>query len=318
MKFVRSPIFSAFLVIAAIAFFVTWLSELGVSEEEVYSVLEGFDWRFMPLLLVLLTAHVALSSWRWSLFEFSLSGERPRFRGAMVAGLFALGLGALLPAPIVNMACRGLSNRIRGTSAIRGAVSGGIDQISDFLTVTLVAGPALFAFWTSNIVAYAIGAPAALLAGGILLFFAPTMLHTIKIFPRAVALASPLLKDRKLLLHAYGISIVRVINLNLITLMIHFATGAATVSAVLISVPLATLAIALSMLPGGIGASEWSFSTVFAGLGVGTDAIVLFVLANRIVLTSLSIILLFVAIVFASISLMGNSSGGNSGDKSKL
>src|SRR5256885_13586009 len=74
-----------------------------------------------------------------------------------------------------------------------------------------------------------------------------------------------------------GLSLMRFGCLTAITLLIHFATGAATVGATIIAIPLVTVAISLAMLPGGLGVSEWSFSAVFAAMRINPGDIVLFV-----------------------------------------
>lgn len=226
----------------------------------------------------------------------------------MTAGVYALGLGNFLPAPLVNVACRSISNRLDGTSAMRGALSGGLDQLSDLLAVSLVAIPAILAIFFSEPSIYLWGAPLAIIAGGgavLIIRRLAVLTGTYSFGARALEVASQL--QIRSLLQIYAFSIARVVNLHLITLAIHAATDTANVTAVLISVPIVTLAIAALMLPGGIGVSEWSFSAVFAFFAIPTAEIVVFVLANRIVLTGISVLLLIFAILFSFLRL---SSGG--------
>jgi hypothetical protein len=221
-----------------------------------------------------------------------LGGQRPRFGSAFAAGAFALGLGTFLPAPVVNVACRGFANRISGNSGLRGALSGGIDQIADLAVVALMAVPATVAFLTHDLDLFLYGAFAMALVGLGLTSVLPALVRWALLrFPRVGAERIAALADRPLLLKIYGISLLRVVNITLMTLAIHAATGAATVSAVVIGAPLVTLAISAAMLPGAFGISEWSFSTIYASLGVSRGEIVLFVLGNRIVLTGLSLAL---------------------------
>jgi hypothetical protein len=101
----------------------------------------------------------------------------------------------------------------------------------------------------------------------------------------------------------YWLSLLRVACLTAITLVIHFATGAVTVSAVVIAIPLVTVAISLAMMPGGFGVSEWSFSAVFTAMGIGHQQIVTFVLGNRILLSgsALFLMLLTATVVSAAV-----------------
>lgn len=301
MKTASHPLVIFASIAIACLFVVVWLDKFQVTARDLELLLKVFDWTYLVPIAFLLAGHVALSSWRWTLIELGLSGQKPVFRGAMITGLFALGFGMFLPSPIVNVICRSLSNRVAGASAIRGAVSGGIDQLSDFFTVALVAVPAVAALLVGLPKIYFIGAPLALLAGFVLVFFAPTWLVWAgSTFGQPQLRQLPQL-ERGLLFQIYAISILRVINLNLITLAIYAATGAATISAVLVSVPLVTLAIAAAMLPGGLGVTEWSFSAVFSTFGVPASEIVIFVLANRIVLSAISLALLILAFLAAAL-----------------
>lgn len=275
-----------------------WIRNFNVSTAELFQLWNGLRlWPILPL-FGLLIGHVALSAWRWSLIEVGLGGERPRFSHAFATGAFALGLGTFLPAPMVNVACRGLANRLNGTSGLRGALSGGIDQIADFCIILLLVIPAAIALAYHDISIYFIGAFTMLSLGFALTRTLPAIFKSGLVPVRITWLAFiAKLADRRLLMMLYGISFLRVANLTLMTLAIHSIIGSATVTAVIIAVPLVTLAISVAMLPGAFGVSEWSFSAVFAGFSIAPDDIVLFVLANRIILSGLSIILALLILV---------------------
>lgn len=287
----RSALLLLSIVVAALAIWL-WLRNFDISVDAFSQLFARLRWWPVLLLFCLLTEHVALSSWRWSIIEVRLGGERPRFSHAFAAGAFSLGLGTFLPSPLVNVACRSLANRISGTSGLRGVISGGIDQLADLAVVVLVAIPAVIALLRHDLDFYIVGAPAMALLGLGLIAILPAIVQAI--FPLflipGLDRIAPLV-DRSLLLKLYGISMLRVVNLTLMTLAIHAATGTATVAAVVVGVPLVTLAISAAMLPGALGVSEWSFAAVFSSFGVARSDIVLFVLANRIVLTALSLAL---------------------------
>lgn len=293
------------IVVSALAIWL-WLRDFSVSVEALPQLFVRLRWWPVLPLFGLLAEHVALSSWRWSLIEMGLGGERPRFSHAFAAGAFSLGLGTFLPSPMVNIACRGLANRVSGASGVRGAISGGIDQIADFAIVILLTIPAAIAFLHRDLDLYLMGAAAMALLGLVLILILPAIVRLVlpNFLIRALDRITPLV-DRPLLLKLYGISLLRVANLTLMTLAIHAATGTASVAAVVIGVPLVTLAISIVMLPGALGVSEWSFSTVFSSFGVAGDDIVLFVLANRIVLTSLSLTLALLVFLAMARALLG-------------
>lgn len=282
-----------------------WLRNFDVSPSDLDHLLAVLRWWPIPPLFVLLALHVALSSWRWMLIEVALGGDRPQFAPAFATGAFALGLGTFLPSPVVNVACRGFANRINGTSGLRGAFSGGIDQIADFALVMLLAIPAGVAFFYQDLRIYLIGAVAITLLGLGIIMLVPALAKSIRLpfhIPGLSRIAP--LADRSLLLKLYGISLLRVANLTAMTLMIHAATASASISAVVIAVPLVTVAISAAMLPGAFGISEWSFSAVFSGLGIMRENIVLFVLANRIILTGLSLMLALIVALAMTASLL--------------
>ncbi len=282
----------ALSIVAAVLAMGLWLRSFGVSSQDMDRLATRLTWWPAPLLFALLAGHVALASWRWSLIEVGLGGVRPRFRDAYAAGAFALGLGTFLPAPIVNVACRGIGNRMSGASGLRGALSGGIDQAADLAVIILLAVPAAIAFVHRDVRIYLLGIAVMGLLGLALTMALPTLARAAaRLWPSAGAGPLSARLNRRLLVQIYALSLLRTANLTAMTLAIHTMTGAAMVSAIMVGIPLITLAISAAMLPGAFGVSEWSFSVVLARFGVPSDEIVLFVLGNRIVLTILSLAL---------------------------
>lgn len=301
----RRRLLVLFSVLVAAAAMWLWWHIFDVSLGELRRIFAAIHWWLVPAVVLLMTGHVALSAWRWSLIETGIGGEQPRFAHAFSAGAVALGLGTFLPAPIINVACRGITNRLNGNSAVRGAVSGGFDQAADFGITVLLAIPAGLALVLDNVAIYAVGAPAILAVGLLVVYLVPNLARS-AVLPswtrRYTGLE--LFSRRALLLKVYVISALRLVNLSLITLMVGFAADAGTVWALLVAVPLVTLAISVSMLPGAFGSSEWSFSAVLARNGLGGAEIVRFVLANRILLTLASVLIAVAAIIY----LVGRSS----------
>lgn len=279
------------IVVAALAMGL-WLRNFDVSHQVLADLLARMRWWPVLPLFALLAGHVALSSWRWSLIEEALGGSRPPFVPAFATGAFALGLGTFLPSPVMNVACRGFANRISGTSGLRGAFSGGVDQVADLAAVMLLAIPAALAFLQQDVAIYWLGVPVAAVAGLAALMAVPMLMQfALRRWRFALLEQIAPLAQGPVLLRIYVISLARVVNLTAMTLAIHAMTGTASAGAVAVAVPLVTVAISAAMLPGAFGISEWSFSAVFAGLGVPRGDIVLFVLANRLVLTGLSLLL---------------------------
>lgn len=279
-------------VVIALVALGLWIWNFDVSAGEVGDLFRRLRWWAVLPLAALLAGHVALSSRRWQLIEEGLGGERPRFGPAYATGAFALGLGTFLPAPVVNILCRSLANRYAGASGLRGALSGSLDQVADFAVVLLFAIPAAAALHRHDLGLYFWGAGVAALFGLAVLasIAAATKRGMLRFRWNWWARVKPLF-DRGFLVRLYGLSILRLVNLTLMTLLIQAATGAASAPAVIVGVPIVTVAISLAMLPGAIGVSEWSFSGVFSAFAIPKSDIVIFVLANRILLTGLSLVL---------------------------
>jgi hypothetical protein len=294
----RRPLLTLLSVIVAVAALWFWWRFFDVSLAELRGTIAAIDWRFIPLIIALLVGHVALSAYRWMLIEVGIGGRRPRFVHAFAAGGLALGLGTFLPAPIINVASRGLTNRMTGNSAVRGAVSGGFDQAADFGITALLAIPAGLALALGDTGIYAMGAPAMLIAGLLVISAVPRLARSAWLPAWARRFADlALFAQPAALRKVYGISVLRLANLSLITVMVGYACDAATIWSLLIAVPLVTLAISVAMLPGAFGASEWSFSAVLGQYGLGTTDVVRFVLANRVLLTLASLAIAVVVMI---------------------
>ena len=251
-------------------------------------------WWTLPILLALLAVHVGAAALRWSRIEQALGAERPRFQRAFTSGAIALGLGTFLPSFLTNIAARAISNRLRGDNAVRGAVSGTLDQLTDLAVVVLFVPAAILGVFWHSLPLYLAGVVVTGGLGFLWLRVAPPIARAFARIgvARHLGDASQRLARRDVLLPIYALSLLRFFCLTAITLLVHFATGAATVSATVIAIPLVTLAISLAMLPGGLGVSEWSFSAVFAAMGIAHGAVVLFVLGNRILLSVMALFLM--------------------------
>ncbi len=308
----RRLVLAAVSAVIALVALGLWIWNFNVSTAEVADLFHRLRWWTILPLAALLAGHVALSSRRWQLIEEGLGAERPRFGPAYATGTFALGLGAFLPSPLVNILCRALANRYARASSLRGAVSGGLDQLSDLVIVVLLSGPALAAFLVRDLKVYLWGGAATLVAGAAIAFVTPWLLRTLpfgivqRIFP---------LFRWSLLRRLYGLSILRVLNLTLMNILICQAVGAESLSAVLIAVPLVMLATSIAMLPGAIGVSEWSFSGIFSGMGISNASIIPFVLGNRILLTILSLSLALIALAATSFALTRKARASGTGEQ---
>lgn len=289
-----------------------WIWNFDVSTAEVADLFHRLRWWTVFPLAALLAGHVALSSRRWQLIEDGLGAERPRFGPAYATGTFALGLGAFLPSPLVNVLSRALANRHAGVSSLRGALSGGLDQLSDLVIVLLLSGPALAAFLAKDLKVYLWGGAGTLIAGAAITFVIPWLL---RILPFGIVRRIRPLFRWSLLSRLYGLSTLRVLNLTLMNILICQAVGAGSVSAVLIAVPLVMLATSITMLPGAIGVSEWSFSGIFSGMGISDASIIVFVLGNRILLTILSLSLALIALAATSFVLTKKARASGTGEQ---
>ena len=285
-------------VIAAVAL-ALWLKAFHVTGSDVELLLARLKWWTVPVIFALLAGHIALSALRWRRIETALGGTPQPFGRAFLSGAWALGLGTFLPGPLANVVCRGVSNRFSGSSGLRGAVSGGLDQIADVSIVALFAIPAAIAFIAHSPGTYVAGAILAALVGWKIsaALSADKPLRLTRYLTRKVPGIEPMFTPG-LLRRIYALSLMRLLNLTAITLMIHVASAAASFGATLVSVPLVTLAISAAMLPGSFGVAEWSFTGVFARFGVPNYEIASFVLANRLILTTLGIAIGLLAALF--------------------
>ncbi|MBE5073423.1 flippase-like domain-containing protein [Erythrobacteraceae bacterium E2-1 Yellow Sea] len=285
-------------VIIAIVVIWFWWRAFEIETNDVTAMVSRLHWLWLPVILLLLAVHVTLSARRWSVIEVGLGGQRPAFRVSFGSGAIAMGLGTFLPAPLMNVACRGLANRIAGASGGRGALSGAIDQGSDFVLAGLLAIPAGFALLQGDPNIYLWAAPPTVVVG-LALVFAVMRARPIlqRLWPEKSSAWIPILLSRKSILHIYTISVLRIVNLTLITMAVNYASGEASPKTLAVAVPLVMVTTAISMLPGAIGVSEWSFSAILQLFGEVPEETVIFILANRLLLTVLPIILAFMTMM---------------------
>lgn len=288
--------FSFVAIILAAVGFGFWLHVFEVGNTDLEVLVRHLRWWTLPVIASLLLTHIILSAIRWSRIEVAFGGSAPPLGQAILTGAWALGLGTFLPGPLANVACRGVSNRMMGSSGIRGALSGGADQVADIAITLLFAIPASLAFLTRSAALYVGGCVVAALLGWLVCQQLPqAALSSNGKLSKKLRLGSVLSKE--LLGTVYSLTLLRFLNLTALTLMIHFATGMGSFGATLISVPLVTLAISVAMLPGGFGVTEWSFTAIFSGLGMPAADITIFVLANRIILSTFGVCFGVVAVL---------------------
>lgn len=295
----RKLLIAGSIILAGSAFWL-WLQEFSVTETSVRELLGQLNWWTVPVIFFLLCTHVSCSAKRWARLETALGGQAPDQKRALITSGLALGLGTVLPGPVASIACRSASNRIMGGNAIRGAVGGGLDQFADFAMVCFFVPAALVAIYWNSLAVYGFSCCVLAVIGWLLItrrrpghpgVFANWLVHK---WPRSEALFTPGLASAM-----YRYSLVRFVCLSLITLMVHYASGAASATGALVAVPLVTVAISIAMLPGAFGVSEWSFSGVLALLATPQGEIAVFVLANRLILTGLALVIAGLAIGWA-------------------
>ena len=286
---------AALTIVIASAILLLWIRGYSVSGTDLDVLAANLRWWTLPGLLALMAAHVFIAAVRWSSIEQALGAERPALRRAFGAGAIALGLGTFLPGFVTNVAARSVSNRIAGNGAVRGAVSGTIDQLSDLAVVALFIPAAILGIMSRSLSLYFLASIISAAIGYSALGVFPAILKALGRLSSRVDQASAGLIRTTTLRTIYALSLLRFTCLTAMTLLIHFATGAGTASAAILAVAPVTVAVSLAMLPGGLGISEWSFSAVFTALGVDPQQIVLFVLGNRIILTAIALMLMATA-----------------------
>lgn len=282
---------SAFLVAVGLAIAWLWWQSFDVAFQNVEDTLGAIRWEGMLAIGLLLVLHVGLSALRWSVIEQCLGGPRPSLRLGFLSGAVALGLGVFLPAPVMNVACRAVANKLAGTSGGRGAVSGSIDQLSDFAMFVWMAMPAALAIFMQAPEVYVwLALMMGILLSPLIWLFSLVHSRLVNLVWFAERVWLLRLLSRKALLQIYLLSALRFFNITLITLIVGNTIGFADDVALGIAVPLVSVANALVMLPGAIGVAEWSFSAVLGQLGIAQVEIVRFVIANRLILTAVPIV----------------------------
>jgi len=297
----RRIVLSTGLTLVAVLVVWLWVRAFGVTIADVERTAQSIRWHWLPAIFALLAGHVAVSALRWAYIEEALGAPKPAFRTGFNSGAIAMGLGTVLPAPIMNVAARSLANKLAGTSATRGALSGTLDQICDLAICLWMAIPAALAllildpewFWVLSALATAIGA---------LCLFPIAQARAIlaRIAPGRDKRWVALLLSRETLLRLYVLSLLRFANLVAVAILVSLSAGGAPALALAIAVPIVAVANALVMLPGAIGVSEWSFTVVLAQFGVDEPSVIAFVIANRMILTALPMLLALAVIVAAA------------------
>lgn len=302
MNRLARPVGLALAACAAAMAMALWIRNYGVSGHDLARLGSVLHWWTLPLLLLMLAAHVALAAVRWSKIEVALGGEPPSFNRAFTAGAVALGLGTFLPGLLTNVASRGLSNRLGGSGAVRGAISGSMDQLADLAIVLLFVPAAILGVAAQSLPLYLASACLSAVLGFAALPVVPALIRPLKrrAATRNIGQSLEALSRQEMMRSLYRLSLLRFACLTTITLLIHFATGAASIGPTVIAIPLVTVAISLAMLPGGLGVSEWSFSAVFAAMGIAQPQIVLFVLGNRILLSAGALALMTITLAYSA------------------
>ena len=285
---VLSGVLTALAILAAYG----WWQAFGVTLPVARSVFVGFEKTWLTLVFVALIVQVALSAIRWAAIEGAIEGPRPRFELGFVSGAIAMALGTVLPAPLMSVLCRSLATRIMGNGARRGAISGLLDQGCDLAISIWFAIPAVIAILIGDVAGFPMfallvgiaGVPVALMLG----WSVSCIVHA-RLTPRydwLVRLGSPCN-----VIVLYLTSVMRVCNLVAMAALISLTSAAIDPVKLAIAVPIVAVTNALAMLPGSIGVSEWGFSSVLAEVGVADSAIIVFLLANRAILTGLPVLL---------------------------
>lgn len=300
-------IHSVILVIFGFIAIGLWRRNFDVSLGDVKDIFDSISWDLAPVIFLLLAFHVSLSALRWLEFEESFGGERADFSLAFISGAIAMGLGTFLPAPLMGVACRSIANKMVGTSSLRGALSGTLDQFSDFAIYAWIAIPALLALFSNEVSVFLVFGPAMLILGIPVLCLLSYILSPAKPhWPLSKMKWIALLFSPKTLIRVYILSSLRLINITAITILVGQSIDAQISPLNLgIAVPLVSIANAIVMFPGAIGVAEWSFTTVLGHLGTPEPSQISFVIANRALLTVLPLLLSILVLSYALMRVHG-------------
>lgn len=285
---VLSGVLTALALLAAYA----WLQAFSVSPAVFTAVFSAFDGTWLSLIFLFLVAHVALSALRWATIEGALQGPRHRFELGFASGAIAMALGTVLPAPLMSVLCRSLATKIAGAGGRRGALSGLLDQLCDLAICLWFAIPAVIAIIVEDVPGFPLFALIAAVLGlafVLLLSWLASSLTRHR-FPALYEWLASLCRPRNMVV-IYLTSVMRAGNLVVLALLISLTSEPIDLVALAVAVPIVAVTNALAMFPGAFGVSEWGFSLVLAHVGVAQNAIISFLLANRVILTGLPMLL---------------------------
>lgn len=275
--------------------FVLWFTHSDLSLPQVVAIIERFD--PTPILPVglLLVLHLLIGAEKWRLVEQRLTGNKPALGRSFGAAAAATAIGQFLPSPLANAVTRGASNRVHeGKGFRRGLLSSIWEQAFDIYVALALSVAAAVAIGVDKPGWFAPSAVLAAAAAALPLLLL-TPLSKLHYFRRPAPRVDTQLLCTELSLKLFGLSILRFGTLALITIAVAAAANTAiSPIQLVIAVPLVTAATAISMIPGGLGATEWSFTAVLSAQGVGHEAVLAFVLANRLILTGAALVVGFV------------------------
>ena len=229
----------------------------------------------VSLIFALLSSHIWLGGEKWRAVE-SMFGTCPTRWEAFTYGAIASGLGQFLPPPVSNAMIRAGGNYIKsGTGARRGALTSTWKQLFDLYVVLILTVPALIAAYIAPALSFFVLSPLFLLLGEGLI----RQLH--KIADSLTQDQNPL-RNLRNNIFLYRLSVLRYLVLTILTLLISTVshTGIPPIPLASIIPPVA-FATALSMLPAGLGVSEWSFVYFLSHHGVALESSATFGIFNR-------------------------------------
>lgn len=266
-----------------------------------------FQVRPLPLLLfgIATGLHILLAAEKWRLVQARLELRLPGRREAFAFSAIGTALGQLLPIPLASAASRALGNRlVRDASARSGAISSVWEQLFDLGVMTLLLPASVWALITGSAPLFAALAVPSLILGGILVALADPCLRLVRLVPlkfvrcAADTLAQSNLLDRTLSMRLYLLSLCRFLTLWTMCLALNWMLGwPAPSSAFAIGLPVVVLGSVLSMLPGGLGANEWSYVATMTAFGTPLPQAVSWAFANRLWNTQVSLLIGAVAFV---------------------
>ncbi|QAY76984.1 lysylphosphatidylglycerol synthase domain-containing protein [Sphingosinicella sp. BN140058] len=301
----RSWLLSILAASIATALIAAMVRSAGFTASDFTSLL--FQVRPLPLLLfgIATSLHILLAAEKWRLVQARLELRLPGRREAFAFSAIGTALGQLLPIPVASAASRALGNRLVGEASARsGAIASVWEQLFDLGVMTLLLPASVFALITGSASLFAaLGIPA-LILGGILVTLASRCLQLVRSVPLAFVrraadtLGESNLLDRTLSMRLYLLSLCRFVTLWAMCLALNWMLEWPAPSlAFAIGLPVVVLGSVLTMLPGGLGASEWSYVTTMTTFGTPLPQAVSWAFANRLWNTQVSLLIGAVAMV---------------------